>query len=62
MHKSLGANQTIVGRKIFEQEQIARAAELKLGASGPGAIDIVTPGDADSQALAATLRPILAQG
>jgi uncharacterized protein (DUF362 family) len=59
--KSLGSNQAIMGRKIFEQEQIARAVELKLGVESADAIDLVT-GDADSKALADTLRPILAQG
>jgi uncharacterized protein (DUF362 family) len=61
MLKSLGANQAIMNRRIFEQEQIARAVELKLGATGPDAIDIVTA-DAESRAVADTLRPILAQG
>ena len=60
--KSLGANREIMGRRIFEQEQMARAVELKLGASGPDAIEIVTPPDAESRALADTLRPILARG
>lgn len=59
--KSLGANQAIMGRKIFEQEQMARAVELKLGATGPDAIEIVTA-DAESRAVADTLRGILAQG
>jgi uncharacterized protein (DUF362 family) len=62
MLKSLGANQSIMGRKIFEQEQMARAVELKLGASGPDEIEIVTPPDAESRAVADTLRSILAQG
>jgi uncharacterized protein (DUF362 family) len=61
MLKSLGANQAIMGRKIFEQEQIARAVDLKLGAAGPDAIDIVTA-DAESKACADALRAILAQG
>ncbi len=61
MLKSLGANQAIMGRKIFEQEQIARAVELKLGVSGPDEIEIVTA-DADSKEIATTLRGILAQG
>jgi uncharacterized protein (DUF362 family) len=59
--KSLGANQAIMGRRIFEQEQIARAVELGLGASGPDAIEIVTA-DAESRACADTLRRILAAG
>ncbi len=61
MLKSLGANQAIMGRPIFQQEQIARAVELKLGATGPDAIDLVT-GDPESRTLADTLRDILAQG
>jgi uncharacterized protein (DUF362 family) len=61
MLKSLGANQAIMGRKVFEQEQIARAVELKLGVSSPDAIDIVTA-DADSKACADGLRAVLAQG
>ena len=61
MLKSLGANQAIMGRPIFQQEQIARAVEVKLGVSSPDAIEIVT-GDAESRACADTLRGILAQG
>jgi uncharacterized protein (DUF362 family) len=61
MLKSLGANQAIMSRRIFEQEQLARAVELRLGATGPGTIDIVTA-DADSHAVAETLREILARG
>jgi uncharacterized protein (DUF362 family) len=61
MLKSLGSNAAIMSRRIFEQEQIARAAELGLGAIGPDAIEIVTP-DADSRAVADDLRKILAQG
>ena len=34
--KDIGSNKAIMGRKIFEQEQIARAVELGLGATGPG--------------------------
>ncbi|UCC88440.1 MAG: DUF362 domain-containing protein [Anaerolineales bacterium] len=46
---------------IFEQEQIARAAELGLGVDGPDQIQIVTD-DADSEAYAAQIREILAGG
>jgi uncharacterized protein (DUF362 family) len=62
MLKSLGANQAIMGRRIFQQEQMARAVELRLGVSGPDAIELVAAPDGDSRALADTLRPILAQG
>ena len=59
--KSLGANEAIMGRGIYEQEQIARAVELELGARSPEAIEIVTA-DPDSRAVADELRAILAQG
>lgn len=61
MLKSLGANQGIMTRKIFEQEQIAQAVALKLGVLSPDAIDIVT-GDAESRKVADGLTAILAQG
>lgn len=59
--KELGSNEAIMGRKIFEQEQIARAVELELGAANPSEIELIT-GDAESQAYAARLRPILDLG
>jgi uncharacterized protein (DUF362 family) len=59
--KSLGANRAIMGRRIFEQEQIARAVQLGLGIASADAIDLVT-GDAESRAYAAMLKPILATG
>ena len=46
--KSLGSNDNIMKRKIFEQEQIARAVELGLGASSPSEITVV-PADQKSQ-------------
>jgi uncharacterized protein (DUF362 family) len=61
MLKHLGANAAIMSRRIFEQEQIARAVELKLGAAGPDLIDLVT-GDPESCALAESLQRILALG
>jgi uncharacterized protein (DUF362 family) len=39
--KHLGSNEKIMRPKIFEQEQIARAAELGLGASSPAQIQLV---------------------
>jgi uncharacterized protein (DUF362 family) len=62
MLKHLGANAAIMGRRIFEQEQIARAVELGLGVARPEDIEIVTPRDAESRQLAQALRAILAQG
>lgn len=38
--KELGSNKDIMGRKIFEQEQISRAVELGLGISSPSQIKI----------------------
>jgi uncharacterized protein (DUF362 family) len=43
--KHLGSNKAIMDKKIFEQEQIAHAVELKLGASTPDEIEIVTSDD-----------------
>jgi len=45
--KDLGSNAAIMRSKIFEMEQIARAAELGLGAGGPHEIDLVAA-DAES--------------
>lgn len=59
--KWLGSNDDIMGRRIFEQEQIARAVELELGVRSTSEIELVT-GDAESRALAASLDPILALG
>ena len=59
--KDLGSNQAIMGKKIFEQEQIQRAAELGLGVGSPDQIDFVTD-DKSSKAYAAKLKSILAQG
>ncbi|HEY4658056.1 MAG TPA: DUF362 domain-containing protein [Gemmatimonadaceae bacterium] len=59
--KELGSNDAIMNTKIFEQEQIARAVELGLGAMAPSEIDIVTA-DPDSRAYAEKLRGILALG
>ncbi len=43
--KHLGSNSHIMGRKIFEQEQIARAVELGLGASSPEQIEVIAADD-----------------
>jgi hypothetical protein len=50
-----------MGRRIFEQDQIRRAAELGLGASGPGQVEVVGA-DAASRDYAAKIAGILAQG
>lgn len=62
MLKHLGSNEAIMSRRVFEQEQIARAVELGLGVTRPQDIEIVTPRDPESRALAGALRRILAQG
>ena len=59
--KDLGSNDAIMGRKIFEQEQIQRAVELGLGIGGPDEIDLIAA-DKASQDYAKTLESILAQG
>ena len=43
--KSLGSNDKIMNRKIFDQEQIARAAEIGLGVTSPDQIDLVAAND-----------------
>ncbi len=59
--KNHGANDAIMSKKIFEQEQIARAAEIGLGVQSPDQIEIVT-GDAESREYASKLKDILSQG
>ena len=59
--KHHGSNDAIMSRKIFEQEQIARAAELGIGIKGPDQIEIVTA-DSESSNYAGKLKEILAQG
>ena len=46
--KVLGSNEEIMKRRIFEQEQIARAVELGLGVSSPSEINVVSV-DPESQ-------------
>ncbi|HXY55862.1 MAG TPA: DUF362 domain-containing protein [Nitrospirota bacterium] len=59
--KELGSNKAIMNKRVFEQEQIARAADLCLGASRPEDIEIVTDDD-DGERYAQRLRRILEQG
>jgi len=56
-----GGNATISRGRVFEQEQIARAVQLGLGARGPEQIDLVT-GDPESRKLAERVRQILMRG
>lgn len=59
--KELGSNAAIMERKIFEQDQIARAVELGLGISGPDRIDLLAA-DAPSRAWADKIKAQLAKG
>jgi uncharacterized protein (DUF362 family) len=59
--KHHGSNKEIMSKKIFEQEQIARAVELGLGVKTASQIEIVT-GDAESRDYAGKLNEILALG
>ena len=59
--KELGSNDAIMGRKIFEQEQIMRAAELGLGISLPREVEL-TASDETSSLYAEKLKTILAEG
>jgi len=59
--KELGSNSDIMGRKIFEQEQIARAVELGLGVSHPGQIEIVSDDKAGGD-YTSRLMDILSKG
>jgi uncharacterized protein (DUF362 family) len=43
--KSLGSNDQIMKPNIFEQEQIARAVEIGLGASSPSEIEVIPADD-----------------
>lgn len=53
-----GARTGLNGMRAFEQEQIKRAAALKLGAQSAGEIELLTE-DAESRRLAARLKSIL---
>ncbi|MDX2499538.1 MAG: DUF362 domain-containing protein [Deltaproteobacteria bacterium] len=59
--KSLGSNDQIMNTKIFDQEQIARAVELGLGASSPAEIEVL-PADKNSQEYSGRIVDILNNG
>jgi uncharacterized protein (DUF362 family) len=59
--KSLGSNAQIMQPKIFEQEQIARATELGLGACAATEIDLIAADD-QSRDLKSRVAAILKQG
>jgi uncharacterized protein (DUF362 family) len=59
--KSLGSNGQIMNTRVFDQEQIARAAEIGLGASAPAEIELVSP-DENSQEYCDRIADILSNG
>jgi uncharacterized protein (DUF362 family) len=59
--KSLGSNDAIMKPRIFDQEQIARAVELGLGAPSAAAIDLV-PADEASRSKVEKISEILKEG
>ena len=59
--KLLGSNPGIMRPKIFEQEQIARAVDLGLGASSPSEIQLI-PADEKSQDYRDRVAGILGKG
>ncbi|MFH1137931.1 MAG: DUF362 domain-containing protein [Pseudomonadota bacterium] len=61
MLKDLGSTPAIMGRKIFEQEQLARALQLGLGPEAPTRIEILAH-DEQSQAARRRLSTLLDQG
>ncbi len=59
--QSLGSNAQIMNTKIFEQEQIARAVEIGIGATSPSEIEVV-PVNAESQKYRDRVVEILNEG
>ena len=59
--KSLGSNGQIMKSKIFEQEQIARAVQLGLGAASAADVELV-PADENSREYGDKVAAILKQG
>jgi len=59
--KELGSNDAIMGTPIFAQEQMARAAEVGLGARGPQDIELVSDDDG-GRSYAGRIREILDRG
>jgi uncharacterized protein (DUF362 family) len=59
--KVLGSNDQIMRPRIFDQEQIARAAQIGLGASSPAEIDLF-PADDQSREVRERIAAVLNQG
>jgi uncharacterized protein (DUF362 family) len=59
--KELGSNKDIMEKKVFEQEQIARAVELGLGITSPEEIKLIAD-DVESKKYVEKLKGILLNG
>ncbi len=59
--RSLGTTPDVSRGRVFEQDQIARAAELGLGVTSPEQIELVTD-DPESRAFADRIRELLLAG
>jgi len=59
--RMLGTTDEVSKGSIFEQEQIARAVELKLGISSPDEIEFVTDGSEASEKLVTIIKEKLAE-
>lgn len=59
--KVLGSNNAIMNRKIFEQDQIARAVELGIGASSPSEIQLLAA-DKESETYKSQVADSLMKG
>ena len=59
--KQLGSNAAVMGPRIFEQRQIARAAELGIGVRAADQIDLIAA-DARSRPFCEAIRNIVSQG
>jgi uncharacterized protein (DUF362 family) len=59
--QSLGSNAQVMNTKIFEQEQIARAAEIGIGASSASEIEVLSA-NAESQPYRDRIVEILNKG
>jgi len=57
--KTIGSNEAIMQRKIFDQRQIARASELDLGVSSPSEIDIISADQESMEFRAKVSRKLL---
>ncbi len=59
--KYLGSNSNIMNKKIFQQEQVARAVELGLGITKPEEIEFITDNN-ESKAYCNQIKNILLRG